>query len=121
MSLDAAERETVFTISDDEKVWIVSSFRRADITKLRKNADFVVEEEGTFEGTAFVRGTLPMNGLTIRKTSGRGKKPVVASTPKSKRVGMPDSAARCSGVKTDGSPCGSLAKGDTGRCIHHQN
>lgn len=117
MSLEAAERETVFTISDDERVWLVSSYRRSDITKLRKNPDFLIEEEGTFEGTAFVRGTLPMNGLTIRATSGRGKGKSTA--PKTTKRTLPANAARCSGVKADGTPCGSLAKGDTGRCRQH--
>ena len=117
--MEAAERETHFSISDDEKVWIVSSFRRADITKLRKNPDFVITEEGTFEGTAFVHGTLPMAAITIRATTGRGKgKAAVAKTGKR---GMPANATRCSGVKADGAPCGSLAKGNSGRCVHHQN
>jgi len=116
MSLEAAERETVFRIADDERQWIVSSFRRSDITKLRKNPDFVITEEGTFEGTAFVHGLLPMGAITIRATTGRSKGKSEATKPKRS---MPANAARCSGTKADGSPCGSLASKETGRCSRH--
>lgn len=108
MSLSAAERETTLTIDDEEKVWLVTSYRRSDITRMKKNPDLVVIEEGMFEGTPFLHGTLPLGGIAIRaKSAGsikRGTRKMTATT--------------CSGTKADGKPCGSIA-GPTGRCARH--
>lgn len=113
MSLTAAERETTFTRDDEEKLWHVSSYIRADITKLKKNPDFVIMEEGEFHGTPFVLGTLPMGGLSIRaKSAGTIKR----TGPK--REGRPEGVVTCSGMKKDGTPCGSIA-GQDGRCRRH--
>jgi hypothetical protein len=113
LSLTAAERETTFTRDDDEKLWHVSSYIRADITKLKKNPDFVVKEEGVFNGTPFVIGTLPVGGIAIRaKSAGTIKR----GGPK--RVGRPTGVKTCTGNKADGTPCGSIAGAD-GRCKRH--
>lgn len=114
MGLSAAERETVYSIDDESGLWSVYSSRRKDITKLKKNPDLVVEEEGVFDGTPFIRGTLVEGGIATRtKSAGSIKR----GGPK--RDGMPASAVRCSGTKADGSPCGSLASKETGRCKRH--
>lgn len=116
MSLTAAERETTLSLDDEAQVWLISSFRRADITRLKKNPDLVIEDEGTFEGTPFLRGTLPMGGISIRtKSAGTIKRKT------SKAKGMPLNAATCNGTKTNGEKCGSLAKGSTGFCLRHQD
>lgn len=118
MGLNAAERETTLTIDDAEQMWLVSSFRRADITRLKKNPDLIIEEEGTFEGTPFLRGKLPMGGIAIRaKSAGTIKR---TSTTK-KPTGMPANAQKCGYPKANGEPCGAIASKETGRCPRHKD
>lgn len=113
MSLTAAERETTITIDDEEKVWHVSSYRRVDITRFKKNPDLTVIAEGIFEGTPFLHGTLPAGGVAIRaKSAGT----ITRGGPK--RIGRPEGVVTCSGTKKDGKPCGAIA-GPTGRCRRH--
>lgn len=118
MALSAAERETVYTIDDETGMWSVFSHRRKDITRLKKNPDLVIFEEGTFDGTPFLRGELPEGGIATRaKTSGNGSIKRVTTV---KRTSMPKNALRCKGTKKDGTPCGSLASKATGFCKRHQ-
>lgn len=109
------ERETTLTIDDEEKVWLVSSSRRADITRLKKNPDFEVIEEGTFDGTPFVFGKLPLGGIAIRaKSAGTG----TIKRPNATKREMPN-VARCGTIKENGEPCGSIASKETGSCSRH--
>jgi hypothetical protein len=114
MGLSAAERETIYSIDDESGTWAVYSARRKDITKLKKNPDLVIIEEGVFDGTPFLRGTLVEGGISARaKSAGSIKR----GGPK--REGMPTNAVRCTGTKLNGDPCGSIASKETGRCKRH--
>jgi hypothetical protein len=114
MALSAAERETVYCIDDESGLWQIYSSRRKDITRLKKNPDLVIEEEGVFDGTPFIRGTLVEGGIASRaKSAGSIRR------NGTKRDGMPAGAVRCTGIKKDGSPCGSLGDKQTGRCGRH--
>ena len=124
---DAAfERETVVRWSDGEDKVFVSTTRRKDITALLANPLFELVSDNSQSGfLRFIEGTLPLNGITFRSKF-RGQKSAASSrnTDTSSRVSgkkrtMPANAARCSGTKADGSPCGSLASKVTGRCARH--
>lgn len=114
MSLSAAERETTLTIDDEAQVWLVSSHRRADITKLKKNPDLVIEEEGTFEGTPFIRGTLPIGGIAFRAKSAGS-----ITRKASGRKGRPNGVLECGEPTAKGTPCRSIASKATGKCAKH--
>jgi len=115
MALAAGERETTFVMTDEEGVWLVYSSMRRYITKLKRNKDFVIEEEGVFDGTPFVRGTLVEGGIGVRgKSAGTGA--IKRNVPSKK--GQPMPGKKCKGKKADGSACGSVA-GPTGFCFRH--
>jgi hypothetical protein len=115
MSLTAAERETTMTISDDAKEWIISSYRRADITKLKRNPNFKIESEGTFQGTAYISGRLPSNAITIR--TGGGRTAVKSTNPANERLA---GVKRCGHPKDNGGLCQMVAKKKTGKCRWHE-
>ncbi len=113
MSLEASERETVLVISDDAREWLVSSTRRQDITQFRKNPDFVIDREGTYDGTAFVEGRLPMGGISIRRKSAGGN---TKTTGKARGT---LTAAKCLQPTAAGTLCQAVAAKATGRCARH--
>lgn len=111
MALTAAERETTMTIDDETRTWVIHSHRRADITRLKKNPDLVVLNEGTFEGSPYLHATLPQGGVALRtKSAGSIKRTGTRTRP---------DAATCKGVKTNGETCGSIA-GPNGYCGRHK-
>lgn len=110
-SLTAAERETIFVLTDDTREWLVSSSIRRDINKLKQNPNFVIIEEGSHGDTPYIEGRLPMNGLTIRK-GGKRAAPK-GDAPKRLR------GKTCSHVKENGESCGMVAKKGTDFCRWH--
>lgn len=57
--MEAAERETVVTVSDADAVVHVWTARRVDITKLRKNPKAVETGTGLVDGTTWVTFEIP--------------------------------------------------------------
>ena len=112
MALTAAERETVFTTSDADDVWVIHTSQRKMVTKLLKNPAVTILEDTTFEGTRMLVATLPLNLLNPRQGKGAPRK---AGTSR-RKVDAPT----CGGVKSDGTKCGMVAKNGTGFCRHHQ-
>jgi hypothetical protein len=113
-SLTAAERETIFVLTDDTREWIVSSSIRRDITKLKANPAFRITDEGVHGDTPYIEGVLPMNGLTIRKSAGR------KASGESKR-GSHLRKNTCAHTKENGESCGMVAKKGSEFCRWHQN
>jgi hypothetical protein len=114
MALTADERETVIVWTDsDDKVRIHTSQRRM-VTALLKNIGFEVEEDTVHEGTRMLTGLLPLGSITVRsKAKGsirRNNGGVKRAMPNVQRCGQPTAA---------GTPCGSIASKETGRCSKH--
>jgi hypothetical protein len=64
--MTAAERETIILGSDAEGVLSIWTAQRRIITKLRSNPAATLVEEGTHDGSVWVRFTLPADLLTFR-------------------------------------------------------
>ncbi len=109
MALTAAERETTITMSDADDMWLIHTSQRKVVTQLLKNPQANVLEDTTFEGTRMLVAEVPANAITIRKAS-RSRK----------ATGRKVAGNTCGGTKSDGSPCGMVAKNGTGYCRHHQ-
>lgn len=110
MALTAAERETIISWSDDDERIHVHTGQRKVITSLRKNPSF--EETSFDEKNWILAGTLPLGAVTLRN---KGKTTRTTTTVKRSRP----LAATCTGEKKDGTPCGSIANKETGRCNRH--
>ncbi len=79
MSLTASERETVITFNDADDDAEVFTHQRPVITKLKKNPEARLIEEGVFESTRWARFAIPRRYVTFRRkrreatsTSGQG-------------------------------------------------
>jgi hypothetical protein len=78
-SLLSEERETIISWNDsDSKIFIYTTQRKI-ITKLNRNPQFELEEAGKSgeynQKPLYLRGFLPLNAITIRRTSKLGQKP----------------------------------------------
>jgi hypothetical protein len=102
MALTAPERETVILSNDEDDFLSITTSQRKIVTQLRANPLFELEAEYTHDGTTFLSGRLPVNGITIRKVVG-GKRNVKRSGP-----------VRCS--DTD---CNRVALKASGKCRAH--
>jgi len=102
MALTAPERETVITSNDEDDYLSITTSQRKIVTQLRANPLFELEQEYTHDGTTFLSGRLPVNGITIRKVVG-GKRNVKRVDP-----------SRC----TDNN-CNRIALKATGKCRAH--
>lgn len=71
MSLTAAERETVITMNDEDKVAAIWTAQRPVITKLKKNPSAVLIEEGNFDGSVWARFELPAGLISFRSVKVR--------------------------------------------------
>lgn len=69
MALTDSERETIVSLSDFNDIATVYTSQRKIITKLKRNPAFVTEEEGTFEGTGWLRGHMPAKLIGFRAPS----------------------------------------------------
>src|SRR5688572_21210459 len=111
MAMEAAERETVITTDDEDKLFFtIWTAQRPWVTSIKRNPAAEILEEGVFEGTQFVKARFPIN-LLSKPRKPRGK--VATGT---KRV---MSAAKCTAKKADGTDCTRIAKKDTGKCPAH--
>lgn len=76
MSLTKEERETVISYDDEHPNAIITTHRRPDITRLKKNPAAEMLEEGVHDGTAYAQFSLPKELLTFRRpraaSKGRG-------------------------------------------------
>lgn len=115
MALTAAERETVITTDDEDKnFFIIHTAQKPWVTSILRNPAAEILSDQVFEGTRMVKAKLPIN-LLSKPRKPRGAKTNTVGAPKRTM-----NAAKCTGIKADGTPCGRIAKGDTGRCGHHQ-
>jgi hypothetical protein len=67
-SLNAAERETIITMNDEDDTADIWTAQRTIITKLRKNPAAVVTEEGVHGSTVWARFTLPADLISFRSS-----------------------------------------------------
>lgn len=110
MALEAAERETVITMSDADDFIHVQTSQRKWITKIEKNAAAEILEDFTFEKTRFITAKLPINALiNFRNVAGQRDVPAKRQMK----------AAKCSATAASGKPCGRIARKDTGKCPAH--
>ena len=66
MSLTDFERETVVNLNDGDDIARVYTAQRKVITRLKNNPAAALVEEGTFEGTAWARFTIPAEFVSFR-------------------------------------------------------
>jgi hypothetical protein len=70
-NLTPPERETVLLTSDADDSWSIWTAQRPVITKLKKNPDAVLVEEGSYGTTVWAKFTLPANLITFRQARKR--------------------------------------------------
>jgi hypothetical protein len=120
MSLTAEERETTVTYSAADTHALVYSSIRSDVTKLMGNLAFECIEEGSHDGSAFVRGMLPKKLVSFRNGKFSISQPKVkAETVKADGRNPYDHARKCAHVKGSGERCGMIAKKDSDFCRWH--
>ena len=78
MSLTAAERETIITLSDADDTARVWTAQRPIITKLKKNPLATLVDEGVHDGSVWADFELPVSMLSFRSkqrsaTAGSGR------------------------------------------------
>jgi hypothetical protein len=79
ISLEPGERETVISWSDEDKKIFIYTTQKKIITKLLRNPQFELSE--TIRNELYrqkplgLKGYLPLNAITIRRTSKKGQKP----------------------------------------------
>jgi hypothetical protein len=66
MSLTEYERETIINMNDGEEVAHVYTAQRKLITRLKNNPAAVLTGEGTHEGSAWARFTIPAELVSFR-------------------------------------------------------
>jgi hypothetical protein len=66
MALSALERETVIVFNDAEDCASVYTAQRRIITQLKKNPAATLNEEGSFEGSAWATFELPKKFISFR-------------------------------------------------------
>lgn len=71
MSLTDSERETIINMNDGEETAYIYSAQRKVITRLKNNPAAVLVEEGTHDGSAWARFTLPAALMSFRSTTVR--------------------------------------------------
>jgi hypothetical protein len=67
-SLNAAERETIITMNDEDDTADIWTAQRPIITKLKKNPAATLVEEGKQGSTVWARFTLPAGLISFRST-----------------------------------------------------
>jgi pimeloyl-ACP methyl ester carboxylesterase len=71
MSLTEHERETIIGMSDGGELAQVYTAQRKVITRLKNNPAAVLVEEGTHDGSAWARFTIPVGLVSFRQTKVR--------------------------------------------------
>jgi hypothetical protein len=71
MSLSERERETIVNMNDGEEVAHVYTAQRRLITRLKNNPAAVLVGEGTHEGSAWARFTVPAELVSFRSVRRR--------------------------------------------------
>jgi hypothetical protein len=66
MSLTECERETIVSMNDGEEVAYVYTAQRRMITRLKNNPAATLTEEGTHDGSAWARFTIPAALVSFR-------------------------------------------------------
>lgn len=66
MSLTESERETIISMSDSGGLAHVYTAQRKVITRLKSNPAAVLVDEGTHEGSAWARFTIPAGLVSFR-------------------------------------------------------
>ncbi len=74
MSLNAPERETVITFSDEDDTATIHTHQRKIITKLKNNPAAELIEDISFDGTAGAVFEIPANLISFRSMRRTGRK-----------------------------------------------